>query len=168
MVKSDGARAPDIEQNDHFQRAEWRLQRAGWTLMALLVLGTLAGIFGRGPLSRAVASASDGSLEIEYERVQRYEGRTAMVLHPRGGTRDADGRLRIWMDVATARALGDVRTIPRLERQGAAGDRVFWDVVVADDAPVTVEFHATERGRYPLRMWLDGHAPVSRSPFVFP
>lgn len=168
MTKPDSSGEPDIERNDRFQRVEWRLQRVGWVVMAAVVAGALAGTFGRGPLSRAVAMAPDGSLEIEYERVQRYQGPSSMTLHPRGAVPDADGRIRIWMDAATARALGEVRTIPRVERHGAAGGRVFWDLVATADVPVIVEFHATERGRYPLRVWLDGHPPIERLPFVFP
>lgn len=52
------------------QRLEWRLERIGWAVMALLVLAGLLGLFGYGPVSRA--SAGDAAtLSLDYDRFQR-------------------------------------------------------------------------------------------------
>src|SRR5690606_26776772 len=44
-------------------RAAWRLERVAWGVMALLLLATLLGAFGGGPLSHARSSAGPASLE---------------------------------------------------------------------------------------------------------
>lgn len=54
-----------------FMRRNWQVQRAGWLLMALVVLLGLAGLFGRGPLTRRNASAP--GLTLQYQRVLRLE-----------------------------------------------------------------------------------------------
>jgi hypothetical protein len=54
-----------------FMRRNWQVQRAGWALMALVVLLGLAGMFGRGPLTRRDASAP--GLTLQYQRVLRLE-----------------------------------------------------------------------------------------------
>lgn len=54
-----------------FMRRNWQVQRAGWLLMTLVVLLGLAGLFGRGPLTRRDASAP--GLSLQYQRVLRLE-----------------------------------------------------------------------------------------------
>lgn len=46
----------EIEEDLDFQRRMWRLQQIGWALLVLVVVAALLGLFGKGPLSRAVAS----------------------------------------------------------------------------------------------------------------
>ena len=54
-----------------FMRRNWQVQRVGWVLMALVVLLGLAGLFGRGPLTRRNASAP--GLTLQYQRVLRLK-----------------------------------------------------------------------------------------------
>lgn len=57
-----------------FQRKQWRVERIGWTVMALLILYALAGGFGGGgPLSTAEVVAADGSARVRYERFARQQ-----------------------------------------------------------------------------------------------
>lgn len=51
-------------------RAAWRVERVGWAVMALALLGALLGVFGDGPLSQ-VSDGSSTSLKVEYDRFQR-------------------------------------------------------------------------------------------------
>jgi hypothetical protein len=42
-----------IDEDLNFQRREWKIQRAGWVTMALVIIAALLGVFGAGPLSSA-------------------------------------------------------------------------------------------------------------------
>ena len=40
------------------ERREWKIQRVGWLLMALMLVAALAGLLGPGPLSSTIAEDS--------------------------------------------------------------------------------------------------------------
>ncbi len=67
-VNDELAVGEDLE----FQRKWWRFENAVWIFFALLILLDLLGVFGRGPLANARAETSDGSMQIQYERVERF------------------------------------------------------------------------------------------------
>jgi hypothetical protein len=69
-----GRTSLQVEQHDAFQRQEWRAQRVGWLMMALLVLAALTGLLGGpGPLSWTTATGADGALQVEYQRLGHFE-----------------------------------------------------------------------------------------------
>ena len=68
MAKDGGI---DLADDISLQEKTWRVQRVGWAVMALLVAAGLAGVFARGPLSRAEAQGQ--GLRLEYERFERYQ-----------------------------------------------------------------------------------------------
>lgn len=43
----------EIEEDLDHQRRCWKLERASWAVMALVLLAAMAGLFGSGPLSWA-------------------------------------------------------------------------------------------------------------------
>ncbi len=61
-----------VEKDYPYQRRQWTAERIGWCVMALFLIAGLAGVFGRGPLSRGEARHPDGLLAIEYERLARF------------------------------------------------------------------------------------------------
>lgn len=62
----------EIRQDQRFQQREWRLERIGWTLIALFVLAGLLGLLGPGPLSWATARSDGGLVEVEYQRFTHW------------------------------------------------------------------------------------------------
>lgn len=67
----------DIDEID-IQRREWAIQRALWVVLAIVVAAAAAGLVGTGPLSWTTAEASDGSVEVEYDRFLRYDAKSTM------------------------------------------------------------------------------------------
>lgn len=63
---------PPRERDPGRRRREWRLERLGWLVMALVVAAGLLGAFGGGLLSRGEARGPDG-LVLEYARLARME-----------------------------------------------------------------------------------------------
>lgn len=94
---SDLRRIGDLEINQDldFQCRCWRVQRIGWTIIALLVLGGLLGVFGRGPFSHTLVSDPSIPVSLEYERFGRYQNRLTLSLHLNAGASE-DGKVRLW------------------------------------------------------------------------
>jgi len=71
-------RSLEIHEDLTFERREWRVQRVGWGVLALLLLLGLLGAFGNGPLSHADASA--GALRVSYERFAHAQAPTTVII----------------------------------------------------------------------------------------
>lgn len=74
----------ELEQDLDAQRREWRFERAGWCVIAVVMGAALLGLFGDGPLARVGRSSARGDLSIEYDRVARSgaESHLAIRLGP--------------------------------------------------------------------------------------
>lgn len=75
-------RVGDLEINEdlHFQRTEWTVERFGWAAIILVVVLAALGLFGHGPISWTTASADDGSIDVSYERFGRRGGSFELVV----------------------------------------------------------------------------------------
>ena len=70
-----------LDQDLAFQRANWRFERIGWGVMAVLVLAALLGLFGKGPLSDATARTDNAALN--YQRFSHWESPDRLTFHIR-------------------------------------------------------------------------------------
>lgn len=70
----------ELEQDPSAWRREWRFERFGWVMLALIVVAALAGVFGDGPAARRDHRSAVGSLRVEYDRVVRYGAATVIVV----------------------------------------------------------------------------------------
>ena len=61
-----------VGSDPEFQRHWSRFENGVWIFFALFVLADLAGCFGRGPLAKAQAQTKDGTLHVNYERIERF------------------------------------------------------------------------------------------------
>lgn len=121
------------------QRQEWRFERIGWCVLALLIVAALGGAFGDGPLARASASAPAGA-RVDYERVVRYGTSTMLSLTlPPAAARDTMAVVTLDRAFLNAVDVDDVRPNPLETR--ASADRVEYHVRRAQaDAPMRVDF----------------------------
>lgn len=154
----------DIDDID-FQRREWTAQRVGWALVGLLVVASLAGLFGAGPLSETTAAAEDGTVEVEYERFIRHVGTTTMTVTLGAGTvENGKARLYISRDLAAGWRIENVSPAPSTE--SSSGEWLIYELDVLGDDPPEVKFlyrgdgfgrHAgaihAGSGTTPVRLW---------------
>ena len=68
----------EIDEDLRHERREWRVQRIAWVLLYLLLGAIALGLFGHGPLSKAVIGPDDAPV-LEYERFMRH--RSPDTLH---------------------------------------------------------------------------------------
>src|ERR1700683_711381 len=54
-----------------FQRKWWRFENAAWVVFTLIIVLDLAGLFGRGPIAKAERRSADGTIDVQYERIER-------------------------------------------------------------------------------------------------
>ena len=64
-----------LQVGDHeaFKRREWRAERIGWLLTALLVVVAALGLLGPGPLSWTHATAANELVRVDYQRFGHLE-----------------------------------------------------------------------------------------------
>lgn len=84
----------EMEQDLEFQRLSWKIERAAWLVMALLMIGGLLGAFGSGPLSR-VSTGETNKLQLEYERFGRYESPSSLKIHLKAPAESEEARIKI-------------------------------------------------------------------------
>jgi len=61
----------EVSEDIPFQRMWWSIQRIGWAIMGLILIASLGGTFGDGPLSKVRLSSSSGQVEFSFNRVVR-------------------------------------------------------------------------------------------------
>lgn len=80
-----------------FQEKLWRLERAGWVALSLVVAITLLGVFGAGPLSQTHAQTPGGDLDIRYQRFERNGAASQLQVKAKAGS---DGQVWLAIDGA--------------------------------------------------------------------
>jgi hypothetical protein len=165
MAKDGGI---DLVDDISFQERTWRVQRVGWVVMVLLVAAALAGVFARGPLSRAEAQGA--GLRIEYERFERYQAPSEIRVRPTPEA-VADGSVALMLDGDYAERVQVERIDPEPERAApTAGGHVLYFPVPRDARPGTVTFRIRPQrvGLVHGRIGIAGAAPVSFTQLVWP
>jgi hypothetical protein len=89
-VKKDHTVSRDspIKEDLCWVRREWRIQRAGESLLILLVVLGACGLFSKGFLSDSRARSPDGTIQVEYERFGRVESNMDMRIRYNAPTGD--------------------------------------------------------------------------------
>jgi hypothetical protein len=73
-------RGHPVREDMRFQQRSWRIERASWIVIALLLIAALGGLFFHGPLSQTTAKSPDGSLAVEYERFAHKTAVTHFII----------------------------------------------------------------------------------------
>ena len=91
--QSDG---PLIENDLAFQSRMWTVQRCGWIVMAVLIVGALLGLLGPGPLSTVTVATASGKLQLMHDRfVRRHASTNLYVTLSTLGDASGEARLRL-------------------------------------------------------------------------
>ena len=159
------ARGLELEEDEAFHERVWRLRRAGWLAMVLLILAGLAGLLGVGPLSRAEVSDASG-LHVAHARFARAEAPESLRVRVPA---QADGHR-----LAVSRAFLDrVRiesVVPEPARTEALGDQVVYVFAgrPGTDAVATVHFTPSAVGFVRAGLGVPGRAPLTIWMLVYP
>jgi hypothetical protein len=124
-----------------FQRKWWKVERGIWIFFLLLIIADLLGAFGRGWLAKAHKVAPDNSLDITYERVERFN--TPSILRVRlAPTIAHNGKAQLWASESLVKELGNQRVVPQPETSAVGQNGVLYTFPVVGPE-TTVEFALT-------------------------
>lgn len=151
-----------------FQHRWWRFERAVWVLFTLIVIADVLGCFGRGFLAKAQVRAPDGSLDVQYERVERFS--TPSILRAKFGV-DAihDGKVQLWVSNSLVKNLGNQRVIPQPAESVLDNGGILYTFPTKPHADtVAFALEPTSPGLYDLELRAPGHEQLKARIFVVP
>ncbi len=156
----------DIDEDLAFQAAQWRFERIGWAVMALVTLVGLAGLFGKGPISTRTATDPTNALTVEYERYTRHRAPETLLVRVSDGVGD-DGVVRVWID-RTYLAGTEVQSVfPEPDSVEADRERVIYVFTLAQGGTVTFNLMHEGIGTTEGRAGIDGGPSVRFHQFVY-
>jgi len=148
-----------------FMRRNWQVQRVGWVLMALAVLLGVAGLFGKGPLTRRDVSAP--GLALQYQRVLRLEATESLEFMLDAGPRGEAG-LELDSGFVSRTEIDRIIPEPREISVSPAGQRLSFPAAGSGSVAVRVLFVPKKLGRLRGRFGAPGGAVLPVSFFVLP
>jgi hypothetical protein len=157
----------DVEDTYALQHQEWRIQRLGWTLMAVFLLAGLIGLLGQGWSNRA--SAESDALSVTFERVlRRHDGSTLTVIVD---GRSAASPVELRFNKKFMAGITIDRVVPVPTEVPVPDGVAFRFGSQLDDALMTridMSYEATEGGLRRGRIDIDGGDGVSFVQYVLP
>ena len=160
----------DIEEDEAFQKTEWRVQRIGWFFWALVLIAGLAGLIGSGPLSSAEATTPDGDLTVSYNRFLHYHQPALLEIELRENAEDS-GAVEIEVSQSLLDHIEIHRIQPEPERHEVTSDGAIYSFKRTSDADrCKIAFHIEfERpGKSTARIGVSGSEPVFFTQFIYP
>lgn len=121
-----------------FQRAWWRVERGIWIFFLLLIIADLLGAFGRGWLAKAHVTTHDQSLDVSYERIERY-GTPSILRIELPASIIHDGKAQLWVSEDLVKSLGNQKVVPQPERSVVGQNGILYTFPVSTP-PMTLEF----------------------------
>lgn len=95
-----------------FQRRWWRFEKITWAVFGVLLLLTILGVFGRGPVAKASKSSLDANLQLKYDRIQRT-GTPSDLDIEFGPSAIHNGQIRLFLSESIITKLGALRISPQ-------------------------------------------------------
>lgn len=161
----------ELQQDERFQKLEWKIQRVGWTLWVVVIIAGLAGLLGgSGPLSDIRVVADDGSLSVNHQRFVHHNQMTKIRLQIMD---DLIGQDEVRIEIS-----GELLALTHLQSVQPAPDQTF----VSDRGTVLVfpldqtrrcpeiilHLEFEEIGRSGGTIGLQSHTPVTIHTIVYP
>ena len=122
----------EIDQDLDFQKKEWRLQRIGWGIMALLIVAALLGLTGSGPLARATSGDAGALLQVEYSRFVRLDAPVTLEIEI-AGEAVASHQVELRVERAYLQDISVEQIVPEPDEVRSAGEQLIF--VFAVDEP---------------------------------
>ena len=138
-----------------YHRRNWAVQRAGWLLMALVLLLGLLGVLGDGPLARTERTA--GAFSIRYDRVVRLSAPTTWELRlPAGG----EGRVGLTLEGSLLAVIEIDGWSPPPDRVTATSQGQRLAFLTHDTGTATIRFRFTPKRLGRIRTAVIGGANI--------
>ena len=163
-INDEVAVGEDLE----FQEKWWRFEHGVWIFFTLLLVLDLLGAFGRGPLSKTKKSSSDGSVHVEYERIERT-GTPSFMRIQFGPSVIQNSQIRLYASESVVKELGAQRVIPApLSTEVGNGGLTY--TFPASQLPAVIQFalQPSAPGYFHFVLQVPGQEPVQAGVAVMP
>jgi hypothetical protein len=107
-VNNEIAVGEDVE----FQRRWWKFEKVVWLFFIIFVLLDVAGVFGRGPFSKAHLATDDGMMNVTYERIERT-GTPSTLMVKFGDSAIRNHQVQLWASEDLVTELGNKQIAPQ-------------------------------------------------------
>lgn len=151
-----------------FQRRWWHFERAVWIFFAVVVVLDVLGVFGRGWVSKAHVHSDDATMEISYERIERFS--TPSILDVQFGPPAVhNGNIELWVSESIVKSLGAQRVVPQPASSVVGSGGILY-TFPATNPPAFVQFalQPSSPGIFPLQLRVPGHQTLSLKIVVMP
>jgi hypothetical protein len=160
----------EISQALKFERRSWKVERIGWAIAAAILLASLLGLLGRGPLSKATATSSDKSLTLKYHKLDRCHAPVEFEVRV-DGRFARNGALRLWLDRTVAETIKFEHIDPTPDAIEINGERfvyIFKTVEPPALARICFYLEAIKSGKCQTRLGVIDGPEITFSQFYFP
>lgn len=163
-VDNEIAVGEDLE----FQHRWWKFERVVWSLFCILLALDVSGLLGRGPLAHARSRASDGSMAVKYDRIERT-GTPAMMDISFGPNALHDGRAQLYVSETMVKQLGTQRVVPApMTTEIGHGGLTYTFPASAPPASVQFALEPPAPGVYTFTLQIPGAQAVHDHVIVVP
>jgi hypothetical protein len=151
-----------------FQYRWWRFERTIWTLFLAIVIADIIGVFGRGPLAKAHSRTQDGTVDLQYERVERFSTPSIMTVKF-GPNAVHDGKVQLWVSESIIKQLGNQRIIPQPETSVIGQNGILYTFpAMSTPASAAFALEPVSAGAFHLAMRCPGAETLHVKVFVMP
>jgi hypothetical protein len=161
------SRTYPIQEDMQFQRRTWLAERIGWSVMVVLVIAALSGVFFHGPVSRTVAKSTDESMAIEYERFAHKTALTHFIIRASAPLPD-QVLVRLGPSFASMHDIDSLEPRPIRSSGGSYGLEFVFLRSGAGDLGVNIAARAKRFGVMSLHVEVEGRGALNITQLVYP
>lgn len=168
MSKQD-RRAREMQEfraEQRFHEREWLVQRIGWAILGVVLLGAILGLFGSGPVSKRTIAAGHATFEID--RFDRYNRQSQWLLHVSPAA-TSDETLRVSFGAKFLEPYQIISIVPEPGSMMLSGSQVVLEFE-AERATQGIAFHVqpTKIGWHTGTLRIGSSEPVAIDQLVYP
>ena len=151
-----------------FQRRWWRFERILWIVLTMVVILDALGFFGRGWFAKAHARTADGSMNVDYERIERFGSPSKLIVHFESSA-VRDGKIQLWASNSLLHELGNQSVSPRPDESALVWPGILYTYTSSAD-PNSVQFslEPAKFGVAWLTLRVPGHDELRLPIIIFP
>lgn len=159
----------ELRERLDFQDRLWRVQRAGWVLGVLVVIGTIAGVFGRGPISYTTRGEPGSALWIEFDYFARLQAAATLTAHVNTAVVQGPD-VELWIDGQYLRTMHVTRIIPQPNDTRMQGDWIVHTFAdpQTDEFIVQLDITPADFGTVEGAVRLRDSEPIYFDQFIYP
>ncbi len=171
MAKTYDSDTLGIADDLEFQRRTWKVQRVGWTIMVLISIAALFGVFGKGPFSNGRLGDDAFPLRADYDRFLRLNAPTQLTVYVGGGAIRPDSTIELWIDRAWLSKMEINGITPEPDKTRVLADRLVYTFrAQPGSTPARITFEMDDRALWRIggALGLTNGPSYSFSQFAYP